>query len=60
MDYEFHKSLVSSASTKYVNSQILQNVEMNIVYIGNFEENMDLSRIYLAVRNYRAATNYCF
>ena len=30
-------------------SQILQKAEMNIAYIGNFEENMDLSRIYLAV-----------
>ena len=30
-------------------SQILQNPEINIAGIGNFEENMDLSQIYLAV-----------
>ena len=42
-------------------SQLLQNTEINMVGHGNFEENMDLSHIYLAVLRWlRFATPYFY
>ena len=43
------KKKKKTISCSVFSSQILQKAEMNIACIGNFEENMDLSRIYLAV-----------
>ena len=37
------------SSRSVFSSQILKNAEINIACIGNIEENMDLSRSYLAV-----------